>query len=99
VNARRLGLPTTPVAVIYVSEELIRLTPDLCVEMPRQRIPCRPGPQFGSRYPGDPHWLTLLDFLPDPQLGPLASQSCRDLGFVRALSPRTIRNQIAFSIR
>jgi hypothetical protein len=66
--AERLGLPTTPVAVIDVSEELIHLTPDLCVEMPRQRIPCRPGAQFGSRYPGDPHRLTLLDFLPDPQL-------------------------------
>ena len=66
--AERMGLPTTPVEVIYVSEELIGLTPDLCVEMPRQRIPCKPGAQFGSRYPGDPHRLTLLDFLPDPQL-------------------------------
>ena len=27
--ASRLGLPTTPVAIIEVSEELIRLTPDL----------------------------------------------------------------------
>jgi hypothetical protein len=67
--AERLGLPTTPIAVVYVSEELIHLTPDLCMEMPRQRIPCQPGAQFGSRYPGDPHRLTLLDFLPDPQLG------------------------------
>jgi hypothetical protein len=66
--AARLGLPTTPVEVIEVSEELIRLTPDLCVEMPRQRIPCKPGKQFGSRYPGDPSRLTLFDFLPDPQL-------------------------------
>jgi hypothetical protein len=66
--ASRLGLPTTPAAVIEVSEELIQLTPDLCIERPRQRIPCRPGKQFGSRYPGDPSRLTLLDFLPDPQL-------------------------------
>src|SRR6266705_5915280 len=66
--AARLGLPTTPVAVISVSEDLIRLTPDLCMEMPRARIPCRPGLQFGSRYPGDPHHLTLMDFLPDKQL-------------------------------
>ena len=50
--AARLGLPTTPVAIISVSEDLIRLTPDLCMEMPRARIPCRPGLQFGSRYPG-----------------------------------------------
>jgi hypothetical protein len=66
--AARLGLPTTPVATISVSEDLIRLTPDLCMEMPRTHIPCRPGLQFGSRYPEDPHRLTLFDFLPDKQL-------------------------------
>jgi len=66
--ARRLGLPTTPVEIIHVSEELIRLTPDLCMEMPRSRVPCQAGLQFGSRYPGDPRRLTLHDFLPDEQL-------------------------------
>jgi hypothetical protein len=66
--AARLGLPTTPVAVVYVSEELIRLTPDLSVEMARTRVPCQAGLQFGSRYPGDPHRLTMHDFLPDPLL-------------------------------
>src|SRR6266700_858735 len=66
--AARLGLPTTPVEIVYVSEDLIRLTPDLCVEMPRTRIPCQAGMQFGSRYPGDPRHLTLHDFLPDKQL-------------------------------
>jgi hypothetical protein len=71
--AARLGLPTTPVDIVYVSEELIRLTPDLCVEMPRQRIPCKPGLQFGSRYPGDPRRLALFDFLPDPLLQSVAN--------------------------
>lgn len=66
--AGRLGLPVTPVAIVHVSEELIRLTPELCIEMPRTRIPCQPGLQFGSRYPGDPRRLTLYDFLPDEQL-------------------------------
>jgi len=66
--AARLRLPTTPVAVVSVSEDLIRLTPDLSVEMPRAQIPCRAGLQFASRYPGDPHRLTLFDFLPDKQL-------------------------------
>jgi hypothetical protein len=66
--AARLGLPTTPPEIIQVSEELIRLTPELCMEMPRARVPCQPGPQFGSRYPGDPRRLTLHDFLPDEQL-------------------------------
>src|SRR5467141_1955297 len=66
--AARLGLPTVPVAIVQVSEELIRLTPELAMELPRSRIPCQPGPQFGSRYPGDPRQLTLHDFLPDEQL-------------------------------
>ena len=66
--ASRLGLPTAPGAVVEVGEELIRLTPDLSMELPRARIPCQPGLQFGSRYPGDPRRLTLHDFLPDEQL-------------------------------
>ena len=66
--AARLGLPTTPVAVIQVEEELIRHTPELSIELPRTRTPCRPGLQFGSRYPGDPHRVTMLDFLPDDLL-------------------------------
>jgi hypothetical protein len=71
--AARLGLPTTPVAIVEVSEELIRLTPELAMEMPRQRIPCQPGLQFGSRYPGDPRRLALHDFLPDEQLRQVAN--------------------------
>lgn len=63
--AARLGLPTTPVAVVEVSAELIRTTPELCIELPRARTPCKPGLQFGSRYPADPHRVTMLDFLPD----------------------------------
>jgi hypothetical protein len=66
--AARLGLPTTPVAIIQVEEELIRLTPELAIELPRTRTPCRPGLQFGSRYPGDPRRVTMLDFLPDDLL-------------------------------
>jgi len=66
--AARLGLPTVPVEIIAVSEELIRLTPELAMEMPHSRVPCEPGLQFGSRYPGDPQQLTLHDFLPDEQL-------------------------------
>src|SRR4029077_19159943 len=66
--AARLGLPTTPAAIVEVPEELIRLTPGLAIEMPRASIPCQPGLQFGSRHPGDPRRLTLHDFLPDEQL-------------------------------
>jgi hypothetical protein len=66
--AGRLGLPVTRVEIVEVSEELIRLTPELCMELARSRVPCQPGLQFASLYPGDPRHLTLHDFLPDPQL-------------------------------
>jgi hypothetical protein len=71
--AARMGLPTTPVAVVQVSEELIRLTPELCVELPRSRTPCQAGLQFASRYPGDPRKMALHDFLPDEQLREVAN--------------------------
>ena len=64
----RLGLPTTPVSVVEVSEQLIRLTAELCIETPRIRIPCVAGLQFASRFPGDPRRVTLHDFLPDEKL-------------------------------
>ncbi len=66
--ARRLGLPTAPVSVVDVPEELIRLTTELCIEMPRSRIPCAAGLQFGSRFPVDPRRMALHDFLPDEKL-------------------------------
>jgi hypothetical protein len=66
--AARLGLPTVPAEIVEVSEELIRLTPDLAMELPRSRLPCQPGLQFGSRYPGDPRGVAMHDFLPDEQL-------------------------------
>jgi HipA-like protein len=71
--AARMGLPTTPVAVVEVSEELIRLTPELCMELPHSRVACQAGLQFGSRYPGDPRHMTLHDFLPDEQLRAVAN--------------------------
>ena len=66
--AARLNLPTARVEIIEVSEELIRLTYELAMEMPRSRISCQAGLQFGSLYPGDPRRLTLHDFLPDEQM-------------------------------
>ena len=71
--AALLGLPTTPTAIVHVHEDLIRLTTELRMEMPRNRqalcyVPCKPGLQFGSRYPLDPHRVIVFDFLPDKQL-------------------------------
>lgn len=67
--AALLGLRTTSVAIIEVDEDLIRLTPDLRVDVPSagfwKLVPCQAGLQFGSRYPGDPHHVTVYDFVPD----------------------------------
>jgi hypothetical protein len=75
--AARLGLSTTAVAIIDVAEDLIRLTPDLQIETPWtvnwHPIPCQPGRQFGSRYPGSPHHLAVLDFLPDKQVSSMSN--------------------------
>jgi hypothetical protein len=43
------------------------------VELPRSRIACQAGLQFGSRFPGDPRRLALHDFLPDEQLREVAN--------------------------
>ncbi len=79
-----LGLRTPAVAIIKVDKDLIRLTPDLHVERAwtgymrghLTRIPCHSGLQFGSRYPGNPHHLTVLNSLPDKQL--LSARNLQD---------------------
>jgi hypothetical protein len=69
--AARLDLPTTPAAIVDVSEHLIRLTPDLSMELGRTRAPCTPGPQFGSRYFGTPRNAKTLSTLhPDRLCSP-----------------------------
>jgi hypothetical protein len=66
--AARIGLPTPPVAVVEVREELIAHTDDLVMQLGRGRAPCQAGLQFGSRYPGSPVETVVYDFLPDEQL-------------------------------
>ena len=45
-----LHLPIPPCAVIEVTSELIQLTEELAFEKPLDRVPCRAGLAFGSRY-------------------------------------------------
>ncbi|HUJ83203.1 MAG TPA: HipA family kinase, partial [Candidatus Acidoferrales bacterium] len=66
--AARLGLPTPPLAVVEVRENLIEHTEELVIELGRGRARCRAGLQFGSRYPGSPADTVVYDFLPDEQL-------------------------------
>jgi hypothetical protein len=69
--ARLLGLPTATPAVVRLSDELIRRTDKLRIEDPRWlpahwlRDRCQSGPQFGSRYIGNPRRCVALDLLPD----------------------------------
>lgn len=64
----RLGLPVPPVAVVHVSRELIEGTADLEMQLGLQHVRCEAGPQFGSRYPGQPAEVAVHDFLPDETL-------------------------------
>lgn len=64
----RLGLSTPPCGVIEVRKDLIDLTTELAIQFGTGCVPCRPGFQFGSRYPGDPARTPVHDFLPDDHL-------------------------------
>jgi hypothetical protein len=66
--AARLGLPTAEAAVVEVHPKLIENTDDLVIQLGRGHVRCRPGLQFGSRYPGHPGKTSVYDFLPDDQL-------------------------------
>src|SRR5690349_18540528 len=52
--AEQLDLPVTGVAIVDVSERLIDQTDELVMELPKFRVPCSHGLQFGSRYFGNP---------------------------------------------
>ena len=66
--AARMGLPITPSAVIQVSERLIDATDELVMELPRYRVPCSAGNNFGSRYFGNPRNLQTWDLIPSEEL-------------------------------
>ncbi len=66
--AKRAGLPVPPPEVVEVSPGLIEQTAELSVNIGMQYTPCRPGKQFGSRYPGLGASLAVQDYLPDEQL-------------------------------
>jgi len=50
--AERLGLPTAPVAIVSVSEDLIACSQEMVVERSSGRVPLRHGLCFGSRCQG-----------------------------------------------
>ncbi|MGH9727382.1 MAG: HipA family kinase [Candidatus Acidiferrales bacterium] len=66
--AARIGLPVPGAATVEVRPEMVALTEDLVIQLGRGRIPCAPGLEFGSQYPGNPAATVVYDFLPDDQL-------------------------------
>lgn len=60
-----LDLPVCESALVEVPEELIAGNPQMTIEIGTRREPCAAGVQFGSRYPGVPGQMLVLDFLPD----------------------------------
>jgi hypothetical protein len=65
-----LGLPMPRMAVIDVSDWLIRHTPELRTQIGGREIPCSSGLQFGSLYPCDPTSdpVEIFDYLPQSVL-------------------------------
>jgi hypothetical protein len=66
--AARIGLPVPAAAVVEVSEYFVKHTEELNIQLARSRTVCKPGPSFGSRYPGHPAAVVVYDFLPEEQL-------------------------------
>lgn len=66
--ALHLGLPVPQIAIVEVSDALIRDTEDLVIELRHGRTPCRAGLCFGCRYPDVFDGKTVVDLLPRAEL-------------------------------
>ncbi len=66
--AELLSLPVAHGAVVFVSEELVRSSDDLCIQQAFGRTPCESGLCFGSRHAGKLHGKAVYDFLPSSML-------------------------------
>lgn len=62
--AELLSLPVAHGAVVLVSEEMVHLTTDLCIQQEYGRTPCGHGWCFGSQFVVDPRGKAIYDFLP-----------------------------------
>jgi len=66
-EAAGLSVPVTD--VVEVSGWLIENTPELDVDLGRERVRCQAGLQFGARYVGGTMPGQVMDYLPEEQLG------------------------------
>jgi len=65
---RLIGLPVPAPAFVDVPLDLVVSNPTLELEIGARRELCLPGLQFGSRFPGVPGQVLVVDFLPDSLL-------------------------------
>ena len=63
-----LDIAAPPIAMVELTEEFLAATPDVHIQLGRERQPVTPGWHFGSRFPGDPMRTVVYDFLPDTLL-------------------------------
>ena len=66
--AARIGVSVAGAASVEVRPEIVSLTDELVVQFGRGTVPCTPGLEFGSQFPGHPAATAVYDFLPDEQL-------------------------------
>jgi hypothetical protein len=67
--AAAVGLTVPETAAVEVSGWLIENTPELEVDLGRERVRCTAGLQFGARYMGGMMPGQVVDYLPEEQLG------------------------------
>jgi len=63
-----VGLTVPPGEIVEVSQWLVENTPELEIDLGRQRERCRAGLHFGSRYVGGLMPGQVVDYLPEEQL-------------------------------
>ena len=66
--AEMLGLPVPSCAIVEVSDFLIENTRDAYIDYGQHLVPCKSGPQFGSRLVGGLLPGRTVDYLPDERL-------------------------------
>jgi hypothetical protein len=71
--AARMGICVPDVDVVEVTAALIKNTYHLAIELPNGRIPCEPGRQFASKYPGHPSIIQTYDFISPEQIPNIAN--------------------------
>jgi hypothetical protein len=62
--ATRMGISVPEPEIIDVRPPLIECSTDLVIHLSRGRMPCSPGRQFGSRFPGNPCSTLIFDYIP-----------------------------------